>query len=880
MNSYLRFILKRPVLVLILLFATTATLSYGIRNLRFNSSVEDFMPKHDADYIKYTKVRDIFGDNGRFVLISLSHEDLWSVPVFERINQLLTDIEEYKDFNKKKEKKRLETFKALAGRDDVCLKDIYDRFSNDPAFMRFLKRKAPNQFEPTESLTEDALEGLEKLIRDGTALKQTEIIDTVLSPFTAEDITGKNDTLEAYDLIEEDDTGERIIPRTKEEFDRFRKRLTSNPAFEKGLYARDPRTGEITDFAILIKFSGATDRSWIVDEINDIIKSYGDLNIIISGVPYLDKRFNDYIQQDLSRNVPLVILVATLVFFFNFRSIRGVFLPLITLLLAELWTFGLMGHLGYRITTVGGTLPPLLVAVGSSYAIHILNQYYADFDLISARGRHKGLEIAMSHISTTVLLAGFTTIVAFLTFLTSQVSAMLEWGVFSAIGVAFAMFIAITFIPASLVLMPHRYPSLISKKKRGRTNGLVDRALVLIAKLSVVHHKKVFLVVVVVIGISVAGMLRLKVDTDMLHYFKDNDSAKTDVHKIGEKYGGEWGFNVTIDSGKIDGVKQREFLETIEGLQRWLMAKTDLRIGRTDAFSDFIKRMHMAMNNDDPDYYKIPENSLDILDYLEIYAGEDEDSDGRVDVFEPFIDPGFQKCNILARLVTRSGQTLGTTETNEIMRKIREHLAGSLPAPYTFEVTGFPIINSRLAHYIVNGQVQGLFLSLVIVLIVIIALFRKFKAGPLSLIDMGATILINFGIMGWFNISLDMVTSVIAAITIGIGVDDTIHFLNRYRFNKKEDISIPECIEKTIYVSGKAILFTSLALIFGFLVLTTSHFLPMVLFGLLVSLTMVNTAIGSILLIPAAIRLTKIDLSPSPRYQKNLKYAEVTDGTE
>jgi predicted RND superfamily exporter protein len=238
-----------------------------------------------------------------------------------------------------------------------------------------------------------------------------------------------------------------------------------------------------------------------------------------------------------------------------------------------------------------------------------------------------------------------------------------------------------------------------------------------------------------------------------------------------------------------------------------------------------------------------------------------------VDAFEPFVDPDFQKCNILARLATKTDKTIGTAETNYIIHKIRQHLAENLPKPYSFEVTGFPIINARLAHYIVTGQMQGLFLSLMIVLVVIIFLFRRFKAGPLALIDMGMTILINFGIMGWFAISLDMVTSIIAAITIGIGVDDTIHFLNRYRSIKKENISIPDAIEETIYVSGKAILFTSLALIFGFLVMVTSHFLPMVLFGLLVSLTMVNTTIGSIILVPVAIRLTGIDLSP-PRAAK------------
>jgi uncharacterized protein len=871
MNSYLKFITKRPVLVLITLLAITAALSYGMRHLQFDSSVESIMPKQDEDYIKYMKTREIFGDNGRFLIMAVSADDLWRASSFEKMNNFLIDIEEYKDFNEQKEKTRLKKFNEVAGRSDVCLKDFYDRFPDDPAFVRFLKRKSPANFKTADILPEDTVNNLRESILDGVELKRIEIIDTILSPLNAEDITGENDTLEEYDLIAEDENGRRIIPRTQTGIDQFKRRLTSNPSFKQGIYATDPETGEISDFAIIIKLCGCMDRTQMVGELTDIIKSYKDLTIIVSGVPFLNKRFNDYIHEDLGRNVPLVILVATIVFFFNFRSIRGVVLPLTTLVLAELWTFGLMGHLGYKITTVGGTLPPLLVAVGSSYAIHVLNQYYADFELITREGKQKGLPIAMSHITTTVLLAGLTTFAAFMTFITNQVSAMLEWGVFSAIGVMFAVFISITFIPASLTLLPHRYPSLLIRKKNIRRISLVDKALILIAKVTVTHHKKIVAAAAVVLCIAVAGMLRLKVDTDMLHYFKDDDSAKIDLLKISDKFGGEWGFNITIDSGEVDGVKQRAFLETIEELRRWLRADAnrDLKIGRTDAFSDFIKRMHMAMNNDNPAYYKIPADNLDILDYLEIYSGEDDDSDGRVDAFEPFVDPDFQKCNILARLAAKSGQGIGTEETNYIIHKIRQHLAEDLPKSYSFEITGFPIIQSKLAHYIVTGQMKGLFLSLLIVLIVIILLFRKLKAGPLSLIDMGMTILINFGIMGWFAISLDMVTSIIAAITIGIGVDDTIHFLNRYRSVKKENVSISEAIEKTVYVSGKAILFTSLALIFGFLVMVTSNFLPMILFGLLVSLTMVNTTIGSIVLIPAAIRLTGIDLSPPIAVKKD-----------
>jgi predicted RND superfamily exporter protein len=266
------------------------------------------------------------------------------------------------------------------------------------------------------------------------------------------------------------------------------------------------------------------------------------------------------------------------------------------------------------------------------------------------------------------------------------------------------------------------------------------------------------------------------------------------------------------------------------------------------------------MNNDDPAFYKIPESQMDILDYLEIFSGDDDDSDGRLDIFEPFVDVSFQKSNILARLSRIADEHVGTTEIKHIMKKTEQYLKDTLPENYSYTITGYPVINTKLAHYVVMGQMQGLFLSLILVAVVIMLLFKKFSAGPLALIDMGVTILINFGIMGWFGISLDMVTSIIAAITIGIGVDDTIHFLNTYRKNKHSNMSVSDTIEKTMFVAGKAIVYTSIALSCGFLVLTTSSFMPIILFGFLLSLTMVNTTIGSILLIPSAIRMTNIKL--------------------
>lgn len=870
-NAYLKLVLRLPALFILLLLLISALLGTGLKDLRFDHSIEAFMPKDDPKYIEYEQAKKTFGDNSRFVIMAVTHKDLWSVPAFKAFNRFLMDIETYKEFNKEAAEKQIERFNRLLRRPNVSFKDITAAFTDDPAFVRLLKRKTPGKWQDKPTLPPDAINRLKQTLRQDFELRQAEIIDTILSPFTTNDITGRNDVLETYHLLGKNDQGERIIPRTPDELARFKKRLKRNPAFKNGIYAADPKTGNITDFGVIVKFAKSDNRPALVNEIIEIIEFHDRLDIIISGVPYVSRQFNTYMETDLYRTTPVVLLVVTLIFFLNFKSFRGVLLPLATLTMAEIWTLGLMGHLGRPITAIGITLPPLLIAVGSSYAIHVLNQYYADFNLISPRTKRQGLRTAMSHISITVTLAGLTTAAAFFTLLSSQVSAIQEWAIFSGAGIMFAVFIAITLIPAMLAYLPHRYPSRIMSRKPAQGPTLVDRLLAASARGAVYHYKKIYAVVFIIIAVSIAGMTHLRVDTEFLHYFRENDPVRQYGEAIGDKFGGGWGFNIIIDSGKTNGVKSPQYLKTIENLRNWLVSEknADLNIGRTDAFTDFIKRMHMAMHNGDHSFFRVPDNRLTILDYLEIYSGEDKDSDGVYDDFESFVDVFYQKSNVLARLTRKQADRLGTTEIQHILNRVEAHLDKHLPDNYTYTVTGYPAINVKLAHYVVMGQLWGLALSLVFVMGVIIVLFRKITAGPIALIDMGVTILINFGIMGWFGIELDMVTSVIATITIGIGVDDTIHFLNTYRAYHPRLLNVPDTIEKTLFVAGKAIVFTSLALTFGFLSQVTSNFLPIILFSLLIALTMINTTVGSILLIPAAIRFTGIDLDrPSRIFRK------------
>jgi predicted RND superfamily exporter protein len=863
MNRYIDFALRKPILILCILVLITVILSPGIAKLEFDNSIEAFMPRNDTEYLYYNKMKEIYGDNGRFIIMAVSEKNLWSPETLRKLNDLIEDLEEYKDYGNEREKSRLERIDSLVANANLHYDNLISSFDNDPSFQRLLKRKIEKIFGEIEVFNARKLKKLKKEILRSEEFKKQELIDEIIAPLTAQDITGKNDVLEIFDLIEKDEDGNRILPKSPEEISEFRKRLERNPAFEMGLYTRDKKTGEITDYGVIVKLANIEDQDPIARELFEIINSHNALYKVISGIPIVNIWAVNYMHQDLFMLVPIIMLVVMIVFYFNFRSVRGVILPFTTLGMSELWLLGLMGHFGFRMTSLGLTLPPLMIAVGSSYAIHILNQYYADFDMISEKGKREGLRISMSHISLTVLLAGITTFIAFMTLATSQVIAIREWGIFSGIGVMFAVFISSSLIPAGLSLLPHKMPALLLQKDRTVKTTVVDRIIAWMTKGAVVHHRKVMAVVVILMAFSIAGILKLKVETVFLYYFKENGPVRESIHNIGEKFGGGDNFVVQVDSGEVDGVKHPDFLMTLENFRQWLVAdeNRDLNIGRTDSFSDFVKTMHMAMNNDEITFYGIPENKTDIIDYLELYSGEDDDSDGRFDEFEPFVDEDYRTCNILARLYRKKDFRVGTTEIKHIKAKMVDYLNNNLPEPYSFNVTGFPTMEVKLVHYIVKGQLQSLSLSLFVVGIIVMLLFSRFKAGIIALIPMSVAVILNFGIMGWLGINLDMATSIIAAITIGIGVDDTIHFLNNFRNLRARGLSIDETIAGTLGVSGKAILFTSIALILGFSIFTVSNFRPVILFGILMAMTMIATTIGALLVLPTIINVSKVDLT-------------------
>lgn len=882
------FILRRPLAVIIILLSITVILGTGIWKLKFDNSYDVMMPQKDSLYLYNEETKKIYGNLDNFIISTISsHNSIWSDRFFHDFDNMVSDLEEYEKYDEEKEKGRLEKIENFEKESiDKNLKSLVDYFNGDPAFQRAVLRefskitsgsgsysledvKPPGageagtspKLDTDKKISENEFKSFKKRMEFLNELKKTEAIDDIITPLTARDISGRDDTLQSVDLVGRDGNGSRILPSGENGFSLLKERLRKNPAFKKGLYSEDDK-GNITDFALVIKFINIKDHDNITRESWKIIKSYSGIDSVIQGVPVINKYLSDYMNNDLVNFLPPMFVVILLVFFLNFRSMRGVFLPLVTLILADVWVLGLMGHLGYKLTMLGVSLPSLLVAVGSSYSIHIVNQYYIDHGKLGGTSKAEGLRISMSHISITVLLAGLTTFLGFASLLTNQVTAIRDWGLFSAIGVLFAVIISTSLIPAVMMLLP--LPKGTEKEDRNdaRRTDFTDRFVARITGLSINNYRIVIGVTIAVMVFSIAGALKMKVETSVLSYFKEHDYVRTSHQIVGEKLGGSFGTKIIIDSGSVDGVKDPEFLRTVDRIRKWLESDRDLYVGRTDAFTDVIKSMHMAMNNDRPEFYKIPENKRDILDYLEIYSGDDDNFDGRFDEFESYVDPDYRSALIFAKHNDRN-RIIGTAEFDAIHRSIESYLEKNLEKKYSYKISGVPSIIVRLSEYVISGQANSLLFSLFTVVFIVIILFKNWKAGLLSMIPMGSAIIMNFGIMGWLGINLDYVTSIIACMVIGIGVDDTIHFLNTYRHFMDEEHDIDRTIARTLRLSGKAIIYTSIALLFGFSVLTISNFKPLIFFGILCASTMITTTLGALIVLPAAIKATGVDLSES-----------------
>ncbi len=631
------------------------------------------------------------------------------------------------------------------------------------------------------------------------------------------------------------------IPESRDKLEKLKQEMLSEPVLKNVVVSEN---GE--SLAIYIKLRDDKDPQYIREKLAKIINPYrGPEKFYIAGGPVIESWVKDYMKRDFIRLALPIVLLVVVVLFINFKSIRGVLLPLSIMLGSIIWTLGLMGIFGKSITMVGVMLPTLILVISSSYSIHFLNQYYKD--IFADQHKIRNVERAILHIGKTIILAALTTIAGFAALTINRIKPMMELGVFVLTGVFIAMMLSLTFLPGFLCII---------KKPRAVTyasseGSVMNRFFCKLGEL-VILRWKIILIIAILIGIwSALGIHNIKIDTSWKRYFKKNSEILISQNFIKSNFGSVSTINVSLttqDGSDID-FRKLSALQYADKIEQWIRDRQLL--GPTNSFVGYIKRANQLLHENNPDEYRLPDNDADLLKILLMFKmSKFTKSLGNV------ITPDFKNTNIVVRTSAPNDREVTIPDLKKFVKDFHEFIGQNPFAGITVTLSGVDLIYVSLIDYLVRSQLTSIAISVIIVFFIIAYTFRSFVFGFFGLIPIIFGLLLNFGTMSYFNVPMDFITSMIASIAVGLGVDNSIHYL--IRFSKtKHTLPLDERIQYALINSGIPIFFTSLTLVAGFCILLFSSFKPILYFGLLISVTMLGCLIGVIFILPAFIYFIK-----------------------
>ncbi len=676
---------------------------------------------------------------------------------------------------------------------------------------------------------------LEQIRAISTEAEKIPLVKEVKNLLTIGYITGSEAGIEVTELAPD---GE--VPRTPAEMELFRRRVDSWDFF-RNLFISEDHTGSL--ISIIMKEGTETD---------DLVPIYYDLlaivdktqkldqgrnRIFISGVPVVNSLMGDYMIRDMRVFIPIVNLVVIATLFLFFRTIRGVVLPLLTVAISTTWTLALLAVLKWPLTQVTVSLPVMTIAVGIAYGIHVLENVFSDAEA-GKRGK-EGIIGATARVSLPVIMAGLTTMGGFASLATTDVVPIKQLGYLASFGVMAALIISLTFIPAVLSILDGLGREYIPRHHTRR--DVIGPVLRLFSALSLRHSSGVIIVSLIILAVSIGGTLMIKSDMDPIKTFKPGSPIRVADDYLNATFAGTSMFNVVLNGSGPDDIKDPEVLRKIDALGQSL--KSIPEVGKVISIVDLIKRMNQVMHDDDPRSYTIPESRELVAQYLLLYSfsGGDE--------IERFVNHDFSKAQILL-IIKSQASALAERVILQIDEFNRRELAAGGRQAFA---TGISAITREFNRIVITGQISSFVLALVLVIFVTMPIFKSAKLGLFSILPLFIPILINFGLMGFAGITLNAATAMIASISVGVGIDYSIHFLSRYRHELGVGCDIDQAITTAIHTSGRAIMYNALAVAAGFIVLVLSNFVPVVQSGYLTALVMITSSTAALTVLPAFI---------------------------
>lgn len=585
------------------------------------------------------------------------------------------------------------------------------------------------------------------------------------------------------------------------------------------------------------KFIGSSKRKELISSITslgDLYSKESTNKIYYSGLPYLRTTNSEMIRNEVRLFIILAMLVTAIILFLFFRSVKAMLISMLIVAIGVIWLFGTLAILDYEITILSALIPPLLIVIGVPNSIFLINKYHNEF---KAHGnKSKALVRMIKRVGNITILTNTTTALGFATFILTSSQDLRQFGLVASLNIFAVFFLSLLLIPILL--------SYISPPKQRHTKHL-DRKWIHYITTKIIYwvtHRRehIYVYTIIIAVVAFFGLLKMKTSGNITDDIPKDTEFYQGISFFEKNFNSVLPFEITIDTHRKNGMTRLSTLKKIDMMVDTLA--TYPQFSRSISMIDAVKFFKQAVYNGNSKYYELP-NSQE-KNWLLNYADNSDISSTWMDTF---LDEDKQVGRVSLQVTD-----IGTKEMKEIRTKLRGQIDQIFDKEkYNVKMTGSSVVFLEGTTYLVKNLFTSLFLAILLISLFMAWMFNSFRMVMVSLIPNLIPLLLTAAIMGYFGIAIKPSTILVFGIAFGISVDDTIHFLAKYRQELKYNGNIRKSVKKAIRETGVSMIYTSIVLFFGFSIFITSQFGGTIALGLLVSLTLMIALLSNLVLLPA-----------------------------
>lgn len=628
-------------------------------------------------------------------------------------------------------------------------------------------------------------------------------------------------------------------PQTQSEMDSLAQIIKGLKFYEELIY--NPETGVQLMLVTLDKdVLNTKERVALIYKIKGILDTYGlenDQEMHYSGLPYIRTITSDLIKKELNIFILLALLVAAIILTISFRNFHTTFFPILIVIISTIWTLGTIAIMGYEITILTGVIPPLLIVIGIENSIFLLLKYQSEYK--AHQNKIKALSRMVTRIGSANFLTNATTAAGFAAFIITGNRLLVEFGIIASINILGIYLLTLILIPIFFSYAKPPKTVRLDKMDSGPVFIILEKMVYLVSN----YRTRIYWISLFIVIGGFIGVTQLHTSGSIVDDIPEEDVLYTDLLFFEDHFNGVMPLEITIDTKKKRGVLKMSFINRLDNLQTKVLAQYP-ELSKPLSIADLVKFSKQAFYNGNPEKYSIPSNqeSNFIMQYLP------KMDTGKRSLINSFVDEDLQVTRVSVQMAN-----LGTKEIEALQDSLVPQIDQLFPSDkYDVSVTGTSVVFLEGTKYLVKNLFQSLLLALFVIGILMAMLFSSARMVVISLIPNLIPQLLTAAMMGYFGIPIKPSTILIFSIALGISVDNTIHFLSRYRLHLKlNNWQISKSVLLALRETGYSMINSSIVLFFGFFIFTFSQFGGTESMGYLISFTLLVALLSNLFLLPS-----------------------------